>query len=75
MTLPKNNKKYVYDLVVKGIPLKEIADIHNVSYDEAWGAFIDSIGFNSMYNIHDELVDSKGEYDIEIYEKILTQLN
>ena len=33
MTLPKNNKNYVYDLVVKGIPLEEIADIHNVSYD------------------------------------------
>ncbi len=75
MTLPKDNKKYVYNLIVKGIPLDEIADIHDITYDEAWSAFIDSIGFSSMYNIHDELIESKGEYDIEIYERILTQLN
>ncbi len=75
MTLPKNNKHYVFDLVTKGIPLQEIADIHNVTYDEAWSAFIESIKFNSMYMVHDDLVDSDGEYTIEVYERILTNLN
>ncbi len=75
MTLPKNNKDYVYNLVIKGIPLTKIADIHNISYDEAWSSFIDSIRFNSMYNITDDLVNSSGEYSVDVYEKILTYLN
>ena len=74
MTLPKNDKDYVYDLVVKGIPLKEIASIHNVTYQEAWSAFVDGIGFASYIDIPDGLVTDQG-YDLELYETILMHLN
>jgi len=74
MTLPKDNKEYVYNLVVKGIPLKEIASIHNVTYHEAWYAFVEGIGLDSYVHVPDSLLSNKTS-NIELYETILMQLN
>ena len=68
MKFAPGDEPYIYDLVVKGLPLKEIAHIHNMSYENAWEQLLDemNISLDNMYDI---------EKNMESYERILTQLN
>jgi len=68
MELSPGDEPYIYDLVVKGIPLKEIAHIHNMSYENAWERLLNEMNINldNMYDI---------DQDMASYEQILIQLN
>ena len=63
-----DDEPYIYDLVIKGLPLKEIAYIHNLSYENAWAILLDemNVDLDDMYDV---------DKNIASYERILTQLN